>query len=136
MHNTRRGRDPVFVDRTGRRRRLFAIAGSAGGLVMILVAVALFAGFTDGGRASIPGWPAGAGHAKPGTSRPAASDGDTSAPRAGPEPTPEVTPVAAPATTPATARPTTPATSTAPTRGPGTRRHPTHTPAPHPTKSR
>jgi hypothetical protein len=38
--------DPVFLVRTGRRRRLFVAAGSAGGLLLLVAVVALPAGFT------------------------------------------------------------------------------------------
>ncbi|ROP29539.1 hypothetical protein [Couchioplanes caeruleus] len=48
--------EPVFVDRTGRRRRVVALAGSAGALVLVLAAVALIAGFTGTVPASLPGW--------------------------------------------------------------------------------
>jgi hypothetical protein len=51
--------DPVFLDRTGRRRRLFVAAGSVGGLVLLIAAVALVAGFTGTGPGSVPGWPGG-----------------------------------------------------------------------------
>lgn len=51
------GPDPVFVDRTGRRRRLVAIAASAAGLVLVLVALAMFVGFTGVGAGRLPGLP-------------------------------------------------------------------------------
>lgn len=119
--------EPVFVDRTGRRRRVVALAGSAGALVLLLAALALVAGFTGTGPGSLPGW------AVPGTEQ---LHGE----KAKPAPAPSVRPssrAASPAptrerarTSPA-ARPTTsPAsTSPAPTRAPGNRRgNPSHTP--------
>ncbi|BCJ50720.1 hypothetical protein Asp14428_21950 [Actinoplanes sp. NBRC 14428] len=48
--------DPVFVDRTGRRRRFVALAGSAGALVLVLAVLALVAGFTGAGPGPVPGW--------------------------------------------------------------------------------
>jgi hypothetical protein len=55
-----RGRPPkpVFVDRTGRRRRLFAVAGAGGGLLLALAAVMLVAGFTGVGPGQAPALPA------------------------------------------------------------------------------
>jgi hypothetical protein len=54
-----RGRipEPVFVDRTGRRRRLFAVAGAAGGLLLALVSLMLVAGFTGVGAGNLPTLP-------------------------------------------------------------------------------
>jgi len=49
--------DPVFVDRSGRRRRLIVIAGTAGTLVLLAAIVALLAGFTGAGPVAVPGWP-------------------------------------------------------------------------------
>jgi len=49
---------PVFVDRTGRRRRLFAFAGAAGGLLLALAAMMLVAGFTGVGPGNLPALPA------------------------------------------------------------------------------
>jgi hypothetical protein len=55
-----RGRtpEPVFVDRTGRRRRLLAVTGAAGGLVLALAALMLVAGFTGIGEGNLPALPA------------------------------------------------------------------------------
>ncbi|RZU53025.1 hypothetical protein EV385_4909 [Krasilnikovia cinnamomea] len=52
--------DPIFVDRTGRRRRLFASAGTACGLLLALAMLAMFAGITVGTPRALPGLP-GAG---------------------------------------------------------------------------
>jgi hypothetical protein len=48
----------VFVDRTGRRRRLFAVAGTAGGLLLALASLMLVAGFTGVGPGYLPALPA------------------------------------------------------------------------------
>jgi len=63
--------DPVFVDRSGRRRRLIVTAGTVGGLVLLLAVVALLAGFTGTGSAAVPGWPGS--HAGRATPRPTAA---------------------------------------------------------------
>jgi len=49
--------DPVFVDRSGRRRRLILIAGAAGTVTLLAAIAALLAGFTGAGPVSVPGWP-------------------------------------------------------------------------------
>lgn len=120
--------EPVFVDRTGRRRRVGALAGSAGALVLLLAALALVAGFTGTGPGSLPGW-AGSGteqlHDEKARPVPAPS-GRPSSHAAAPAPTRER------ARTSPTARPTTTApasTSPAATRTPGNHRgNPGHTP--------
>lgn len=135
MPTSRRGPDPVFVDRTGRRRRLFAVAGATGGLVLVLAAAALLAGFTGDGPATVPGWPTGGRPARSTTARPAAPGPDTTQARPSAEPTLPV-PVAAPAPRATTAITATAAPTGTATRTPGSRRRsPSHTPAPHPTKT-
>ena len=57
MHVRRQSPDPVFVDRTGRRRRLFAVTGAAGGVLLAIASLALVAGFTGAGDASLPALP-------------------------------------------------------------------------------
>jgi len=57
MHVRRQSPDPVFVDRTGRRRRLFAATGAAGGVLLAIASLALVAGFTGAGDASLPALP-------------------------------------------------------------------------------
>ena len=47
---------PVFVDRTGRRRRWFALFGAAGGGLLSVATVVLVAGFLGAGGA-LPGLP-------------------------------------------------------------------------------
>lgn len=46
--------EPVFVDRTGRRRRLFAASGVAGAVLLLLASLALMAGFTGTGAGQLP----------------------------------------------------------------------------------
>src|SRR4051794_8958471 len=58
MHVRGRTPRPVFVDRTGRRRRLFAVAGAAGGLLLALASLMLVAGFTGVGPGRVPPLPA------------------------------------------------------------------------------
>ncbi|WP_173079635.1 hypothetical protein [Phytohabitans rumicis] len=53
--------DPVFVDGTGRRRRLFALAGAAAGVLLALAALVLVAGFTGTGPGHLPTLPLPAG---------------------------------------------------------------------------
>jgi hypothetical protein len=50
---------PVFVDRTGRRRRVLTIAGCAGGLLLTITTVGLLSGFTGIDPATLPGLPFG-----------------------------------------------------------------------------
>ncbi|MEV6602157.1 hypothetical protein AB0M36_35705 [Actinoplanes sp. NPDC051346] len=131
--------EPVFVDRSGRRRRVVALAGSAGALVLVLAVLALVAGFTGVAPATLPGW------AESGTER---LRGDTTPPPAAPSPTPSAglrprvtTPAAPPddqSDAGATTRPTLGAsTSTSAVAAPpgnSHRRIPTHTPSARPGK--
>jgi hypothetical protein len=128
--------DPVFVDRTGRRRRLFVAAGSAGGLVLLVAALALVAGFTGAGPASVPGWPGGTDELRISRPDPAVSVRPrTTAPQ-------PVTTRARRTTAPVTTTPVTaPTTTAAPTATPTAsinphRRVPTHTPNPRKSKDR
>ena len=57
MHVRRQSPDPVFVDRTGRRRRLFAATGAAGGVLLAIASLALVAGLTGAGDSSLPALP-------------------------------------------------------------------------------
>ena len=50
--------EPVFVDRTGRRLRLFKAAGLAGGAALVVATAGLVAGFTGAGAGALPGLPA------------------------------------------------------------------------------
>jgi hypothetical protein len=63
LRRPRRIAEPVFLDRTGRRRRVVATAGAVGALLLTLMLLALLAGFTEVGRGSMPDLPAAvAGH--------------------------------------------------------------------------
>lgn len=73
----------MFVDRTGRRRRLAAVAASAAGLALVLAALAMFVGFTGVGAGHLPGLP--------GAVDPAATEAPASGRSAAPAP-PELTP--------------------------------------------
>lgn len=128
-----RDADPVFVDHTGRRRRLVAAAATAGALILTLAVLALLAGFTGVGPGPVPGWPAaGTGHDKPTRATPDRTDGTPSA-------TPRPGAAAADATSrPPAVRPTgATSVTSAPTTSPTSnihRRVPTHTPTAHPSK--
>lgn len=140
-----RGDDPVFVDRTGRRRRLIAIAGSTGGLVLTLMLLALVAGFTGVGPASVPGWPDAAAavdgsQPKPSRTAPSARPSPRPAEPAPVGRTPRSRPAsgaAVPAATPtpsASSVTATPSVSVTPTPT-NNGRKPSRSPKPHPTKS-
>ncbi|MGK5737434.1 hypothetical protein [Micromonospora sp. URMC 103] len=57
MHNQLGDAPPVFVDRTGRRRRLTAIAGTAMGLGLLTGLVLILAGLFFEAPVRVPGWP-------------------------------------------------------------------------------
>ena len=137
--------DPVFVDRTGRRRRLTAIAGSTGGLLLTLVLLALVAGFTGAGPVPVPGWPQAAADGVRGTRPkplPSRASPAVGTPPATARSTPAArTPTSGPGSAAPVATPTSPATGITPTpsvsvtRTPKKNgRRPTHTPNPHSTK--
>jgi hypothetical protein len=48
---------PVFVDRTGTRRRWISLLGVLGGVVLALAAAVLVTGFLGGGSGYLPGLP-------------------------------------------------------------------------------
>jgi hypothetical protein len=56
MDNQRGGGAPVFVDRTGRRRRLTVIAGTAMGLGLLASLGLILAGLFFDSSVPIPGW--------------------------------------------------------------------------------
>jgi hypothetical protein len=128
--------DPVFVDRSGRRRRLVAVAGSAGALVLVLAVVALLAGVTGTGPAALPGWADTA--AKPARTQQARATPTRTTPSASPRTT-RRTPDAPATTRSRTAAPTIPSASPTPSARTGStarnnRRVPTHTPTARPPK--
>ena len=103
---------PVFVDRSGRRRRLTAMIGAALGVALVATLAAFAVGLSSGSPLSIPGLPAIGGQVEPDTT---------------------TSPDAHSRTLPPAGRPSTSATasSTEPTPTPTLRRRvPTHTP-PH-----
>ena len=145
MPENRRNREPVFVDRTGRRRRLIAVAGSVGGLVLTVALVALVVGFTGAGPVSIPGWPdsaAGAVIGEPATRPPSGARRSTTPRPQDAQRTAEPAPIGPGAVSPSTTvmpapSPTasaTPSASPSPTRGRGSKptrtSGPTQTPGP------
>ncbi|SCG47630.1 hypothetical protein [Micromonospora inositola] len=56
MQNQPVGAPPVFVDRTGRRRRLTVIAGAAMGLGLLTSLGLILAGLFFDSSVSVPGW--------------------------------------------------------------------------------
>jgi hypothetical protein len=113
---------PVFVDRTGRRRRLFTAAGAAGGLVLCLVSLLLIAGFTGTGPDYLPTLP----ESVRGPVR------TTPSGKPAPSPRPSRSPDAVRTTRSATVAPAT--TAPSPTAKANHRRVPTQTPANRPSK--
>jgi hypothetical protein len=133
MQIPRRGGEPVFVDATGRRHRLFVVLGASGGLVLLLVALALLVGFTGTGPGGLPGWPGsdggraqGAG-AKP-TTEQSSGPGERPVTSGSPRAAVTLTPLAN-GTTPSATVTTAPTPSAT-----GHRTVPSHTPNGHPSK--
>ncbi|GLH94792.1 hypothetical protein [Phytohabitans aurantiacus] len=129
MHVRRRRTDPVFVDRTGRRRRVFLIAGLASGAALALATLVLIAGFTGTGPGRLPLLPESAGEQ---LRAPVATVKPPEAPRTIPSPSESA---AAPRPT-RTGTPA-PATTTQVAPSPSKTNHrnvPTHTPGGKPTK--
>ena len=113
---------PVFVDHSGRRRRMFAIAGSAAAVVLLVALIMLGAGLFGVAPLRVPGFP-DLGKANNGAA-------------------PSVTPGPEPITGGGGAGParaeqgSTPSPTGSPTVAPSSPRHvPTQTP-PHPTKTK
>lgn len=132
MHVRRQRTDPVFVDRTGRRRRLFMATGAAGGVAMALVTLALIAGFTGAGPGYLPTLPESAGDQQ-------LDSGEAGQPSAAVRPVSPSPRIASPATgarpTPAPS-PTQALPAASPTPTPNShRRVPTHTPNNRPSKA-
>lgn len=106
--NVQNQTEPVFVDRSGRRRRLLATAGTGVGATMVVALGVVVAGLFGASPAHIPGLPGGR-HAEPASSqqgdaglegRPDAASRATDRPTATGSATPTTTPVAAVATPP------------------------------------
>lgn len=116
---------PVFVDRTGRRRRLFTVLAAGGGVALTLMLGIVIAGFLGVEGAGLPGLP----QLLP--DRPAAEESAEPEPSAStPEPLPQPGTTASPSPTKTTGKP-----SEAPTAAPSTRgNRPTE--RPHPTQSK
>lgn len=94
---------PVFVDRTGRRRRLTVLAGLGIGAGLLVSLGLLILGLLTGGPVAVPGWPDGRGEhgrdeAGTGTldespgAEPTDGSGTPSTPADGPAPQPVTTP--------------------------------------------
>jgi hypothetical protein len=141
MQIRKHGTDPVFVDRTGRRRRIFLLAGAAGGVVLVLATVALLAGFTGVGSHYLPALP-GLPGVGPGqvqgvapTPRPSGAGPNRRIPRSA-APTTDSRPAGAPEPAVAPLPGTAPAagTSATPTSRSSRRNVPTQTPTTHPTR--
>jgi hypothetical protein len=119
---------PVFVDRTGRRRRVLVIAGAGGAAALVGATIALLLGLTGTGDHALPGLPASTA----GAHGPAAGhETSTRAPDGHMTPTaaasrPTVAPAPAPNT--ASAAPAPSATAT-PGQGSTHRRTPSQTPS-------
>ncbi|GIH07641.1 hypothetical protein Rhe02_57080 [Rhizocola hellebori] len=74
---------PVFVDHTGRRRRVAIVLGSGLGVVLVIGLIVLTAGLVTGAPLPLPGWP-DAAHVDDGvapTPVPAPAPGRTSVPK-------------------------------------------------------
>ncbi|MGN9802978.1 hypothetical protein [Micromonospora sp. L32] len=56
MHNQPGGAPPVFVDRTGKRRRLMTIAGTVMGLGLLTSIGLILAGLFGDSTVPLPGW--------------------------------------------------------------------------------
>ncbi|NUT18370.1 MAG: hypothetical protein HOV77_04235 [Hamadaea sp.] len=93
---------PVFVDRSGRRRRLITILGGAFGVLLLLGLIGLGASLIGGGPAQLPGWPGHDGAAEPKPSavvEPSKAPSPSSAETTRTAPTSSVTPAATAKTT-------------------------------------
>lgn len=122
---------PVFVDRTGQRRRLVRVAGAAAGLALALASLLLVAGFTGAGPGHLPLLPQPAGGAPAEPRSPAAPRPGGAVPS---QPATAPAPTGRPATTAPPAATATGGTPTpTPSRG-SHRRVPTHAPGNKPSK--
>jgi hypothetical protein len=114
----------VFVDRSGRRRRLLTVVGAALGVALLASLGLLIAGMVAGSPVPIPGWPDSPARANQ-QHQPATPSAETTAPS-------EQTRVPSPATT--TAQPLISSSPTATNPGQGDEHR--HTPPPRPTRTR
>ena len=98
---------PVFVDRSGRRRRLFTLLGAGFGVLLLIGLIAVVASLFGGGPGQLPGWPGqgGAAEVKPSAVEPATQP-TTTAPSATPSATPSLKKSSAPPGQTNTHRPT------------------------------
>lgn len=103
-----RGR-PVFLDRSGRRRRLVLLVGALVGVVLLASLVLLAAGLSGASPTRLPGFPGAVQHVDGATPGPSSAETTQRVP----------TTLPSPGTSPS-AQPTSP------------RRIPTHTPSHHP----
>ena len=97
---------PVFLDRTGRRRRLLIVAGAAGATALVGAAIGLILGLTGASGHTLPGLPAATAHAHgpeagrgSSTNAPAGNAGGAGQPTAAPAP-PATSATAGPTVTP------------------------------------
>src|SRR5690606_25548781 len=122
---------PVFVDQSGRRRRLVVLVGSALGTVLVAMLGLLLAGLTGTGGVPVPGFPDAGRQADLGETGDAEPE-----PTVRPEPAPQAPPQ--PLLTSASAPPSS-GSGSPPSSGPGepstNRRVPTHTPTHKPRPS-
>lgn len=92
--------DPIFVDSTGRRRRVVTMIGAALGVALIASLGLLFAGLVGAAPVHVPGFPNSgvnveqAVHPSTAPSRKNGAPSPTAEPRPGVAPTPAATPVA------------------------------------------
>jgi hypothetical protein len=120
--------DPVFVDRSGRRRRLVLIAAIAGTSVVLALLAAMVAGFTTAGSAAVPAWPGADGHHAGAKPQPAGTS-SISTPRpprpavAATTPAQQVTTAGTPASSPTRRASTSASPSTSASTGPKGRGH-------------
>lgn len=54
---------PVFVDRSGRRRRFFTFVGGGFGVLLVIGLIIVASSLFTGGPAQLPGWPGTGGDA-------------------------------------------------------------------------
>ncbi|WDZ86276.1 hypothetical protein [Micromonospora cathayae] len=88
MHSQPGGGPPVFVDRTGRRRRLSIVAGTAMGLGLLTSLGLIAAGLFTGSSVPLPGWSENQLQNKPIEAGVGGTEGLGSAPTGGPSPSP------------------------------------------------